>query len=198
MRTPIAYRQSDPLWSKDLLGLSPTSTVGGYGCLVASIASVSPLGETPMTPGELNAIGRAKGGFVTGSGIGRLERLAKLAGLVAPERLRIRDHDPADPIDHRVMIDLIRRSLAGPEVADGFFVEPGAVILNVDHTGDARPDHFLALVAHAAGGFAGLDPAPGRGVSIPTSLRAFPVRWSPKTLKTYTVVGIAPIGRALR
>ncbi len=197
-RTPIAYKQADPLWGSDLLGCSPTSTMGGYGCMVATVASLAPLAGLVISPGELNALGRKHGAFVAGTGKGKLEKLAALAGLVAPEHLRIRDHDPRDPVDHARMVEVIRRSLAGPDVADGYFTEPGACVINVDHNGDDTPDHFLALVAEASEGWAGLDPAPGRGVPIPRSLAGFRVRWSPTKQKTYTVIGIAPIGGKLR
>lgn len=78
---------------------------------------------------------------------------------------------------------------------DGFFVGGGFCIINVDHTGDDRPDHFLVIVRRNGNGWDAIDPACG-DVFIANDLTA-EADWKGKR-KHYVVLGAAPIGLQVR
>ena len=62
MYKPFLYSQNDPTWKHDRLGLSRTSTVGRYGCLLVSFAMIAQASVTWM-----NQCRAATGGFAPGS-----------------------------------------------------------------------------------------------------------------------------------
>lgn len=205
MHKPIvSFRQADPFWTTDVLGFSkpcvddegkpqPASTIGRKGCLVASVAiATSGLAPATFTPSGVNDAARKGGGFVAGTGSGRLPQMAASVGLVAPDALRVRDLDPSVPAEAARLRQVIDCALAE---ADGFFVGGGFCIINVDHTGDDRPDHFLVIVRRNGNGWDAIDPACG-DVFIANDLTA-EADWKGKR-KHYVVLGAAPIGLQVR
>lgn len=204
------YRQADPEWSSDVLGFSrprpatlaskaqAASTLGAEGCAVAAIAAASGLGPTPMNPRQVNQAGQKGGAFVAGSGSMILERLAQAAGLWAPESLRVRMMDPGKPADRTKLADVINRSLL-PAVGGGYFFDGGFCLINVDHRGDARPDHFILVTNTFGPGWSAGDPAPGGIVYVAPDMTAVSQWGADKDthkpiLKNYVIRGAAPIG----
>lgn len=66
---PIAttYNQRNPLWAAAKLGTSSKSTIGGYGCLISSVASMLTDAGAVMNPLQLNQWLNANGGFSGGT-----------------------------------------------------------------------------------------------------------------------------------
>jgi hypothetical protein len=205
MHKPIvSFRQADPNWSTDVLGFSkpyvdddgkhqPASTLGRKGCLVTAVAIASSgLAAVSVSPRGVNEAARKGGGFVAGTGSGRLPQMAASVGLVAHDALRVRDLDPSVPAEAARLRHVIDCALAETE---GFFVGGGFCIINVDHTGDDRPDHFLVIVRRNGNGWDAIDPACGE-VFIANDLTA-EADWKGKR-KHYVVLGAAPIGLQVR
>lgn len=194
---PVIYRQNDDAWSMDFLGHSPSSRLGGKGCMPSSVAmAVSNLTDRRMTPRDVNDAARKAGGFVAGTGTGILERMAASVKLLAPESMRVREKDPSVKGDVSALTDLIEAVLGGklgPFKAN----TPRGLIVNVDHSGDGKPDHFVYLHGrHPGGGWILLDPAPGSMVHLLPTMMAT-ADWGTKARphpKTYRVWGVAPIG----
>lgn len=62
------YSQTDPQWKSNLLGFDSTSTIGGYGCLLTSMAMVATgYGASGLTPAALNDKMKAINGFQAGT-----------------------------------------------------------------------------------------------------------------------------------
>ncbi|HEY3311042.1 MAG TPA: C39 family peptidase [Anaerolineales bacterium] len=62
------YSQTDPQWKSNLLGFDKTSTIGGYGCLLTSMAMVATgYGASGLTPAALNDKMKAINGFQAGT-----------------------------------------------------------------------------------------------------------------------------------
>lgn len=62
------YSQTDPQWKSNLLGFDKTSTIGGYGCLLTSMAMVATgYGSPELTPGSMNDKMKAINGFQAGT-----------------------------------------------------------------------------------------------------------------------------------
>lgn len=59
---PMIYSQRDPQWANAKLGTSQ-STIGGYGCLITSIASCLTDSGLAMTPLALNDWLKSNGGY---------------------------------------------------------------------------------------------------------------------------------------
>lgn len=73
-----AFAQRNPKWAGDLLGYSKTVTIGGYGCLlcsVASFASHARLDRFEIEPPEANERLKQAGGFVAGTGLMLLSQI---------------------------------------------------------------------------------------------------------------------------
>lgn len=202
----LIYKQADPDWSKDILGFSalrpatperkakPAQTIGTSGCLMTAVANVASLTGAKITPRELNVLAKQGGGFVAGSAMAVLPRMALAAGLSAEEKYRVRDADPDQKEDFDRLVDAIEKSLKHNQDG-GLFPEGGFCILNVDHSDDDKPDHFVTVVGRDdRGGYIAIDPANGGEIWIEPTLRGVSV-WSSKNVKNYVVLGAAPIGR---
>jgi Peptidase_C39 like family len=61
------YSQNDPRWSSHLLGNSPNQTIGGYGCVITSLAmAYNDVWKVSTTPDQLNTSAKSAGCFPPG------------------------------------------------------------------------------------------------------------------------------------
>lgn len=227
----VIFKQNDPEWGTDILGHStpkpgqPAMTIGGQGCLLTTVSTAGENGDSLIrtSPRTLNALARTQGGFLGGGGLAILERMAAAAGMVAPDNVRVRKRDPKVREDLNILVNTIERSLAlregaylHPGFVDGIFSRPierpwrkargGFCIVNVDHTGDGIPDHFVLVVDyHPAGGYIAIDPAPGSTFHLRPDMTGDSV-WGTRPGKTkadpcipnvkhFVAYGAAPIGK---
>jgi len=66
--TITQYSQTDPQWRNHLLGFDKSSTIGGFGCLLTSMAmSASHYGATNLSPAVLNEKMKSINGFQAGT-----------------------------------------------------------------------------------------------------------------------------------
>jgi hypothetical protein len=66
--TITQYSQTDPQWKNNLLGFDKSSTIGGFGCLLTSMAmSASHYGAVNLSPAALNDKMKSINGFQAGT-----------------------------------------------------------------------------------------------------------------------------------
>jgi hypothetical protein len=64
------YSQNNPSWSSIKLGNSSTDTIGGYGCVISSLAmAYHDVWGVPTTPSQLNTSAKTAGCFGAGSSL---------------------------------------------------------------------------------------------------------------------------------
>ena len=151
--TSTHFSQRDPRWSLDILGTSPTLTIGTAGCLISAIAGVLVDWGVSTDPGRLNAWLRSHDGYLNGD----LLLLKAPAGLGAD------------------LVQVIRcRTTPAPLGAINDHLAAGrAVIAQVNaHPGHPHAPHWLRLLAPetAPDDRTDIIPAPLRDI-IPAPLR---------------------------
>jgi peptidase C39-like protein len=93
------FSQIDPQWKSKLLGLDPTSTIGGFGCLLTSLTMVATYYGFNETPASLNDKLKAAHGFEGPMLLG-YQVSAVLPGVVYRGYVMAHDHPaPLDQID---------------------------------------------------------------------------------------------------
>lgn len=76
MKIPV-WSQRDPRWAKQQLGTVRGTTLGGYGCLITSIAMVDAAFDpkNPWNPSQVNNWFTQKGGYTNGNGSARSPKI---------------------------------------------------------------------------------------------------------------------------
>jgi hypothetical protein len=173
-----AFRQADPLWSKQKLGHGP-ATIGRAGCLLCAIAQAACIAGKPTNPNHLNQLGQQTPGCFVGSNT-VISELAKATGLVA---------DPFRRVNAAQGTDALKRALSSA-ICSGELA-----LLHVDHGGGDAGDHWiLAVDSTFEGGYLCTDSATGGTVVIGPDLDGV-TRWG-KVDKRYHVRAVFPFTAA--
>jgi hypothetical protein len=148
------FSQNDPKWKSTLLGFDKSSTIGGYGCLLTSLAMVATgYGATGLTPATLNDKLKAAGGFEPGTAY----LIGGLIGSAAPG-MSVEYH-PA----HGVPAPLAE--------IDAALAEGQPVIIEVDWSPNpGLQTHYMVVYAKDGHDYLVYDPYPYPSASGPIKL----------------------------
>jgi hypothetical protein len=172
--------QGSSAWGHVLLGRSTKTTISSGGCLLTCFTmALNSLRAKHLTPDVVNRM-LVDAGDIVGPVTGR--------GPVFDGAMMVSDR-AAVALGLQYFGRVVSRAAADlrPTV-DEAFARNGLAILNVDHSGDGRPDHFALLVARDAGGYTAADPAPAELVRLDLGFRGR-VDWN-GVEKTYTPAGV--------
>jgi hypothetical protein len=152
--TITQFSQNDPKWKSTLLGFDKSSTIGGYGCLLTSLAMVaSDYGATGLTPAALNDKMKAAGGFEQGTAY----LIGGLIGSVVPG-MSVEYH-PA----HGVPAPLSE--------IDAALAEGQPVIIEVDWSPNpGLQTHYMVVYAKDGNDYLVYDPYPYPSAGSPMKL----------------------------
>jgi len=148
------YGQQWHPWRYDRLGYSSHLTIGSWGCVVASAATiVSHATGTELTPRDVNQRMKDVGGFLKGTGLFIFHKLAEAYPILSYDGLYVSRYRPA-PIER----------------IDDHLAEGGYVIAQVDFN-PLRADvqsHYLVLAgSNGNQGYWAVDPWIGGVTTIP-------------------------------
>ena len=164
-----SIRQSDPRWSKKLLGKSRIKTIGGKGCLLTAMTMAhNAFYKAGLTPDIVND--RVINAF---EGPDLIQPIAaQTLGMFTPGVTKLTGVDYA--------------TLA--KVAADTLAKGGLAMAHVTYNDDLEGDHFVLITQRTGGGFSALDPAGGK-ISLD------PLLQGKGALGNYVTVSVRPYFR---